>query len=127
MNEYSNQICTVEVNESKSDFAYTLGYKVVGIYVPAGFTGNELVFYADPTGVIEDALVYNVFADAVILNVSTLPAMIGVPTVHDTVQGNDKGPLPPAARYAVQSRNNGTPVVQVSEVEIQLILERMQV
>jgi len=121
---YIQSEVTIAVGASKSDFIETLGYRLVGVLVPASCEGNGLKFFADIQGADDTgAIVYNQAGEEIRAVYGTLPCVIDL----TTPTGTNRGKLPPAARYAVQSHTNGTAEPQVTaDSIITLILELIE-
>lgn len=121
MSQYTQVKVTIALAASKSNFISTLGKRIVGVKVPASTEGNGLKFFADTDGDDDTgAIVYNQAGEEIRAVYGTLPCVIDL----TTPTGTNRGVLPPAARYAVQSHTTGTAEVQTTaDAIITLILE----
>lgn len=121
MSQYTQVKVTIDLAASKSNFVDTLGKRIVGVKVPASTEGTLLRFFADTDG--DDstgAVVVNQAGEEIRAVYGTLPTVIDM----TTPTGTNRGVLPPAARYAVESRTAGAAEVQVgASAIITLILQ----
>lgn len=127
---YDQQKVTIAVGASKSDYIETRGSRIVGIQVPADTEGDEVSFFADPTGVIDENDAHT--DEAEVTDGGSTPALVLVPWTGitlPTVVNIDKDTLPPASYYALQTRDStdsDNVIVQSgAAAEIIVILERI--
>ena len=114
---------TIADGASKSGFVDTLGLRIVGVLVPTGAEQTRLRFFADVLGDDDTgAIVVNDAGE----EINAVYATVAVPNVIaiSAIGGTNRGPLPPASRYAVQSMSGvSTAAVQTGDLIVTLICE----
>ncbi len=120
--EYTQQQVVIANGASKSSWTnIMLGYRLVGVLVPAAVEGDSLRFYADPVGNDSTgAIVVNGAGEQVEAKFGTLPSYIDCQ--YDA--GTKRGKIPPAARYAVESVTTSAAQNQTGAATITLVLVR---
>jgi len=122
---YNQQEVTIEDGESLSNFISTVGYRIVGVYVPAGVEGDAIRFKVDPTGELADAdvpVAENQAGEDIRAVLSSLPSLLNM--VAD--DGTNRGKIVPGARVAVESLTTGSAQAQTGDCVITLILEQLE-